>query len=81
MISTSYLAGLTPAQSLCMLTPSEITCPNGGMTCSDFVANSPSFVFTIDGEKYTVPAQAYLLDYVDSTGTTTFNSCYPAIDV
>lgn len=80
MISTTFFSALTPAQTACLQAPSSITCPNGGMTCSSFYASVPSFVFTIDGEKFTVPSQAYLYDEVlIGLSGEYFNICYPAV--
>lgn len=80
MIAATFFDALTPAQTACLQAPSSITCPNGGMTCSSFYASVPSFVFTIDGEKFTVPSQAYLYDEViTEISGASFNMCYPAL--
>ena len=63
-ILASYLLLLSPQQTSCMLDPSIENCGATGMTCSNYYSVSPSVVFTIDGEQYTLPAQAYLLDYL-----------------
>lgn len=63
-IMASYALLLSPAQYACLIDPSVEKCGTTGMACSSYYSVSPSLVFTIDGEQYTLPAQAYLLDYV-----------------
>lgn len=63
-----------------MIDPEDETCPVGGMPCSEYYSASPSLVFTIDGESYTLPSQAYLIDYVyDDTPGYWTNACFPAV--
>jgi len=50
------------------------------MTCASFTSVFPTFEFLIDNEKFTVPPQAYLLDYrTDNYYYGEINACYPAV--